>query len=47
MTAEKAREIHKLLEQGMSQGDIAFTYGVHKKTIWQIKVGITWVEAGQ
>jgi uncharacterized protein YeaC (DUF1315 family) len=47
LTMGKAREIHRLLRQGVRQSVLALKYGVHKKTVWQIKVGITWVEAGQ
>lgn len=45
LTTEKAREIHRLLKQGVSQYSLALKYGVHKKTIWQIKSGITWRDA--
>jgi hypothetical protein len=47
LTLGNAKEIHRLLRQGVRQSTLALKYGVHKKTIWQIKVGITWVEAGQ
>ena len=43
LTNEKAKEIHRQLNQGASQHSLALKYGVHKRTIWNIKAGITWV----
>jgi len=47
LTLEEAREVHKALKQGVPQSVLASKYGVHKRTIWNIKAGITWREAGQ
>ena len=45
LTVKIAKEIRRALSIGISQYSLAKTYGVHKKTIWQISIRKTWKAA--
>jgi len=42
LTDEKARQIHKLSNQGLSQGKIGKIFGITQGTVWKILKGQRW-----
>lgn len=42
LTDDKVRQIHRLSQEGLSQGKIAKAYGVGQSTIWKILQGQRW-----
>jgi len=42
LTDQKVRQIHKLSNEGLSQGKIAKTFGVGQSTVWKILKGERW-----
>jgi len=42
LTEEKVRQIHRLAQQGVSQGSIAKAFKVRQSTIWKILHGLRW-----